>query len=82
MLCEEFDDENEFVSEKYDEEREKSLGFRPQSEIVYNRLLPYSSEIDAESNAALAFIKVHLPRAVLAKELRPGVTHWTRQLTK
>ncbi|XP_039254923.2 proteasome activator complex subunit 4-like isoform X1 [Styela clava] len=64
------------------EERENILGFRPQKEIVYNKLLPYSADIDEESNEALAKIKLNLSKSVLAKELRPSVLHWTRQLIK
>lgn len=69
-------------TKEFDKERERILGFRPQSEVVYNKLLPYSSEIDNESNVGLSLIKLNLPKSVLAKELRPGVTHWSKQLLK
>lgn len=78
----EYDGDVDNTKEDFDKERERILGFRPQSEKVYNKLLPYSSEIDNESNIGLSLIKLNLPKSVLAKELRPGVTHWSKQLLK
>ncbi|XP_062269925.1 proteasome activator complex subunit 4B [Platichthys flesus] len=55
-------------------------GFIPQKEIVYNRLLPYSGRLDREATELLADIKANLSRAVLLRELWPGVAFWCRKL--
>lgn len=52
----------------------------PQKEIVYNCLLPYSGRLDQEATELLAEIKANLSRAVLLRELWPGVTFWSRKL--
>uniref|UniRef100_A0A8C1Y770 Proteasome activator subunit 4b n=1 Tax=Cyprinus carpio TaxID=7962 RepID=A0A8C1Y770_CYPCA len=57
------------------------LGFVPQKEIVYNKLLPYADKLDRESNDILAQIKGNLGRAVQLRELWPGVLLWTRKLS-
>lgn len=54
--------------------------FRPQKEIVYNRLLPYASRLDEEATELLAEIKAGLSRAVLLRELWPGAAFWCRKL--
>uniref|UniRef100_A0A8C5MEZ8 Proteasome activator subunit 4 n=1 Tax=Leptobrachium leishanense TaxID=445787 RepID=A0A8C5MEZ8_9ANUR len=59
---------------------EPRLGFVPQKEIVYNRLLPYAERLDRESNELLAKIKSCLGRAVHLRELWPGALFWTRKL--
>lgn len=56
-------------------------GFVPQKEIVYNGLLPYADRLDLEATALLAQIKANLARAVLLRELWPGVAFWTRKLS-
>ncbi|TKS89783.1 Proteasome activator complex subunit 4B [Collichthys lucidus] len=56
------------------------VGFTPQKEIVYNGLLPYSHRLDREATELLAEIKANLSRAVLVKELWPGVAFWSRKL--
>ncbi len=56
------------------------LGFKPQQETVYSKLLPYSEQLDDESNKFLAEVKGNLTRAVQLRELRPGVFHWTTRL--
>lgn len=48
-----------------------------QKELIYNKLLPYGDAIDEESRAFLAEIKLNLPKAVILRELRPGVVTWT-----
>ncbi|XP_030051703.1 proteasome activator complex subunit 4 isoform X1 [Microcaecilia unicolor] len=63
------------------EERAERLGFSPQKEIAYNRLLPYAERLDRESNELLAEIKSNLGRAVQLRELWPGVLFWTRKLS-
>ncbi|XP_068439481.1 proteasome activator complex subunit 4B-like [Clinocottus analis] len=55
-------------------------GFVPQKEIVYNGLLPYSGRLGSEATELLAEIKANLSRAVLLRELWPGVAFWSRKL--
>uniref|UniRef100_A0A4W6FG58 Uncharacterized protein n=1 Tax=Lates calcarifer TaxID=8187 RepID=A0A4W6FG58_LATCA len=55
-------------------------GFISQKEIVYNDLLPYSDRLDREATELLAEIKANLSRAVLLRELWPGVAFWSRKL--
>lgn len=55
-------------------------GFIPQKEIVYNKLLPYSDRLDKEATELLAEIKANLSKAVLVRELWPGVAFWCRKL--
>lgn len=62
-------------------EQAEILGFVPQKEIVYNKLLPYADQLDRESNDILAQIKGNLGRAVQLRELWPGVLFWTRKLS-
>ncbi|XP_035255301.1 proteasome activator complex subunit 4A isoform X2 [Anguilla anguilla] len=57
------------------------LGFVPQKDIVYNKLLPYADKLDEESNDILGQIKGNLGRAVQLRELWPGVLFWTRKLS-
>ncbi|XP_019938778.2 proteasome activator complex subunit 4B-like [Paralichthys olivaceus] len=57
-----------------------TAGFIPQKEIVYNGLLPYSGRLDQEATELLADIKANLSRAVLLRELWPGVAFWCRKL--
>lgn len=54
--------------------------FTPQKEIVYNGLLPYAGRLDEEATELLAEIKANLSRAVLLRELWPGVAFWCRKL--
>uniref|UniRef100_A0A3B5LHN2 Proteasome activator Blm10 mid region domain-containing protein n=1 Tax=Xiphophorus couchianus TaxID=32473 RepID=A0A3B5LHN2_9TELE len=58
----------------------KRQGFIPQKEIVYNGLLPYCDRLDREAAELLAEIKASLSRAVLLRELWPGVAFWSRKL--
>ncbi|XP_034040183.1 proteasome activator complex subunit 4A isoform X2 [Thalassophryne amazonica] len=58
-----------------------TLGFVPQKDIVYNKLLPYADRLDEESNDILCKIKNNLGRAVQLRELWPGVLFWTRKLS-
>uniref|UniRef100_A0A4W5P9I8 Proteasome activator subunit 4 n=2 Tax=Hucho hucho TaxID=62062 RepID=A0A4W5P9I8_9TELE len=57
------------------------LGFVPQKDIVYNKLLPYADILDEESNDLLGKIKGNLGRAVQLREIWPGVLFWTRKLS-
>lgn len=59
----------------------ETLGFVPQKDIVYNKLLPYAERLDEESNHILSKIKENLSRAIQLRELWPGVLFWTRKLS-
>jgi len=54
--------------------------FRPQKELVYNKLLPYANELDVESRIWLAEIKGNLGRAIMLRELTPGCVFWSNRL--
>lgn len=62
--------------------RIKRLGFKPQRESVYCKLLPYADELDDESVRMLSEIKANLGRAVMLREMRPGCGIWTTRLSK
>jgi len=64
------------------DDREAKLGFRPQREVVYNALLPYADQLDAESTDQLAHIKANLARVVQLRDIKIGGSHWTGQLSK
>lgn len=64
------------------EERTRKLGFKPQKENVYNKLLPYADAVDQESAALFRDIKTNLVKSVLAREMRPGCILWTSRLTR
>lgn len=70
------------MDEEDKEERFKKLGFRPQKENVYNKLLPYADKLDEESNRLFIDIKTNLVKSVLAREIRPGCALWTSRLNK
>lgn len=72
----------EEITESSETERIKKLGFIPQNENVYNKLLPYADELDEESNKLLLDIKTNLIKSVLAREMRPGCALWTSRLNK
>lgn len=61
---------------------ENKLGYRPQKELIYNQLLPYSENLYKESQLYLAEIKANLGNAILLRELIPEAIHWTDQLAK
>ncbi|XP_019726122.1 proteasome activator complex subunit 4A isoform X1 [Hippocampus comes] len=63
------------------EAQSDGLGFVPQKDIVYNKLLPYADRLDEESNDILSKIKGNLARAVQFREIWPGVLFWTRKLS-
>ena len=84
-----FDDEDDIDiydgeedEEARSEAREQALGFKPQKEILYNRLLPYSENLDEESCQLFSAIKTNLAKAVCLCELRPGFVIWTSRLNK
>ena len=63
-------------------ERIKELGFDPQQEAPYNKLLPYSDVLDKESSEQFAEIKAQLGRTVQLRDVKVGASHWTGQLSK
>ena len=77
-----YDGEEEEDEEKRDEAREAALGFKPQKEILYNNLLPYSESLDVESSVTFATIKTNLGKTVCLREMRPGFVTWTSRLSK
>ena len=64
------------------DDREKVLGFRPQKEIIYNKLVPDSHLIDEESNQVFAEIKGNLGRAIQLRDIKFGAGHWVGQLSR
>lgn len=62
------------------DDRAAILGFVPQKENPYNRLLAYADKIDEESNHHLAEIKANLAAAVQLRDINVGVNHWVGQL--
>ncbi len=64
------------------DDRESELGFKPQQETPYNKLLPYADKLDGESNLQLAEIKANLARTVQLRDIKIGASHWTGQLAK
>lgn len=62
--------------------REDVLGFTPQKESAYSKLLPYADVIDEESNNVFAEIKENLAKAVQFRDIKTGASHWTVQLAK
>lgn len=70
------------MDEEENSERFKILGFVPQKEKIYNKLLPYAEELDAESTRLYKDIKTNLIKSIAARELRPGCVLWTSRLNK
>ena len=64
------------------DERAAELGFHPQKEIIYNKILPYSDKLDKESTEMWNTVKINLGKAIALRELRPGYVMWTGRLTK
>lgn len=48
--------------------------------FIYNKLLPYADDLEAESQALLAEIKANLGRAVMINETWPGCYIWVTKL--
>ncbi|KYB26764.1 proteasome activator complex subunit 4 [Tribolium castaneum] len=70
------------MDENVSKRRYEKLGFKPQKENVYNKLLPYAEKLDEESTQLYADIKTNLIKSVLAREMRPGCALWTSRLNK
>lgn len=64
------------------QETRSKLSFKPQKEIVFNKLLPYSESLDEESQEMLNDIKGNLGKCVLLKDIKPGCTIWVHRLTR
>lgn len=62
--------------------RHEALGFAPQNEIVYNKLLPYVDKLDDESNEILARIKGTLPKAIQLQDIKVASNGWATHLSK
>lgn len=63
-------------------ERIAALGFKPQSEMLMNHLLPYAAELDEESARFLDQVKTNLAKAVLLREMKPACGVWSSRLMK
>jgi len=63
-------------------DREKSLGFHPQRENIYNRKLPHSASLDADSQRYLQEIKLNLSQSILNNDIDKGADDWVRNLHK
>merc|ERR1712013_547208 len=56
--------------------------FEPQKTIVYNKHLPYHDRLTQEATDFLAQIKYNIGRAVLLREINPGLLVWCNHLHK
>ncbi|KFM69249.1 Proteasome activator complex subunit 4, partial [Stegodyphus mimosarum] len=61
------------------DERTERLGYIPQKELVYNKLLHYTDFLDEESQTYLASIKTNLGKSILHQNLS-DISFWTSQL--
>ncbi|XP_035224866.1 proteasome activator complex subunit 4B-like [Stegodyphus dumicola] len=61
------------------EGRAERLGYIPQKELVYNKLLHYTDFLDEESQTYLASIKTNLGKSILHQNLS-DISFWTSQL--
>ena len=60
----------------------KTLGYKPQKTIIYNQILPFSSEIPNEIIQQLKAIKENLSKSVVLRDIRPSCIHWVTNLTR
>lgn len=72
----------DYEEEMMTPERIAALGFKPQSEVVMNHLLPYAAELDTESNVFLKEVKTNLAQAVMFREMKPGCGVWSSRLMR
>ena len=54
--------DQEEISRQEKLNRKEKLGFLPQKELIFNKLLPYVDGIDEESQAFLCEIKLNLSK--------------------
>lgn len=59
-----------------------ALGFRPQKQVVYNKLLPYKENLDTEILEQIREIKENLCKAAILRDIRPGCVHWVAKLSR
>lgn len=74
--------DEEFEEEMMTPERIAALGFKPQSEVITNHLLPYADELDVESTVFLKEVKTNLAQAVMLREMKPGCGVWSSRLMR
>ncbi|XP_054011040.1 proteasome activator complex subunit 4B-like isoform X2 [Hylaeus anthracinus] len=60
--------------------RTGSVNIQFQRKPKYNKLLPYVTDLETESQALLAEIKANLGRAVILREIQPGCVLWVTRL--
>ncbi|XP_046402715.1 proteasome activator complex subunit 4A-like [Ischnura elegans] len=72
----------EELDDNADSNSTRNLGFKPQKELIYNKLLPYADKLDEESNCMFAEIKANLGKCVMQREIQPGCGIWCTQLAK
>lgn len=58
----------------------RNLGYKVQKELFFNRHLPYAACIDDESEKLLTRIKKNLAKALVHKEMNPGLGICAAQL--
>lgn len=58
------------------------LGFTPQKQVVYNKLLPYKEHLDQEVLQQIQEIKENLSKAAILRDIRPGCVHWVAKLSR
>lgn len=63
-------------------ELEAKLGYKPQKQVIYNKLLPYSDVLPNEIVDQLKEIKENLAKAVILRDIRPGAIHWVARLSR
>ena len=80
------DDREEICNRETSENKETmdsavgDVNIKYQKELIYNKLLPYVDDLEAESQALLAVIKANLGRAVMLREMQPGCVVWVSRL--
>lgn len=73
--------EEDSSSEDIVESSNHKLGFKPQKEIVFNSLLPFSEGLDDDSQEMLKDIKGNLGKSVLLKD-QVGCFTWAIRLIR
>ncbi|XP_054706567.1 LOW QUALITY PROTEIN: proteasome activator complex subunit 4-like [Uloborus diversus] len=63
------------------DDRVDILGFVPQKELIYNKLLPYTEKLDNESQIYLSEIKTNLGKSVLSQNL-DDISFWCKHLLR
>lgn len=53
-----------------------------QTEIAFNKLLPYSDKLDEEADKFLAYVKDNLGRCIMLRDINSGCVYWSQMLTK